>query len=129
MEEAWVITISLDEVSHLLVLFNALEYGKIEKIDFHDSFSRLSMKLKIVKEKKQPIQYALTFGSNMILLSKNWFESVVSLLIDVSLYGWSNTAHIDYDASTTAGNVTVSFYVTQLKNIGKTGDGDVSSVD
>jgi len=110
-EEVWIVSIPTDKVHELIVRFIAFEYGKIDSLCLRDVSNKLFVQLERITDKKPSPQTVLNFGGNRIPIYKEWCKAIVSMLLDVGLWGWTDTAHLDFDLSTDAGIISACFRV------------------
>ena len=78
-----------------MILLSALLYEKLPHIKFLDNEKTAT----ICNSGKG---YSLVLGGEQVVVTKNWLEAVLSVLLNVCLNGWSMTAHIDADFDTTS---------------------------
>ena len=85
-EDAWIITIDHADVPDAVILLTALGLGKINQIRLMDRTKTAVLRTD-----------SLTLADTTIPITSVWLDAVCSLLVDVCLNGWTNTAHLDAD--------------------------------
>lgn len=111
-EDAWIISISCLAVAELIIQLVALEAHKISKIKLQDVNNHLFLIIACDMDKKeQKAKYTLKLVDHTILITKAWIEVILSMLLDIILLGWSDSAHIDYEFVTNSGIITVCLVV------------------
>ena len=85
-EDAWIITIDHADVPDSVILLTALGLGKINQIRLADRTKTAVLRTD-----------SLTLADTTIPITSVWLDAVCSLLVDVCLNGWTNTAHLDAD--------------------------------
>ena len=85
-EDAWIITIDHADVPDAVILLTALGLGKIKQIRLADR-----------RESAVIRSDSLTLADTTVPITSVWLDAVCSLLVDICLKGWTNTAHLDAD--------------------------------
>ena len=85
-EDAWIITIDHADVPDSVILLTVLGLGKINQI-------RLTNRRQTAVIRS----HNLTLTDSTVAITPVWLDAVCSLLVDICLKGWTNTAHLDAD--------------------------------
>ena len=110
-EEAWILTVPSENVRDLLILLTAYKYDKIKKVNMIDSNGRLSICLDSTLDKNGNKQPIFISEGRMVTSNWTWFDTVVTMLLEVCVRGWAETSHVDYDFQTPQGDVYVNLTV------------------
>ena len=85
-EYALIITIDQADVPDAVILLTALGLGKINQIRLMDRTKTAVLRTD-----------SLTLADTTVPITSVWLDAVCSLLVDICLKGWTNTAHLDAD--------------------------------
>ena len=88
-ETAWILSIPAGSAQDAVLLLSGLLYGKVNRIQFADR-SRTAVL-------SGSDGYALTLDGRQIAVTKVWLETLLGMLLEVCLQGWTDTAHLDQD--------------------------------
>ncbi len=106
-EAAWILSIPAGNVDKLIIQLTAYKFGKQHKISFSDPQTGISITLK-----RTSTQSALEIGGASIPANEIWLDAVTAMLLDVHLNGWSDTAHLDQDFTTSRDMLSLCVNVT-----------------
>ena len=101
-EEVWIIAVPVSAVEDASVLFAALYLGRSERILFLDN--KTDQRFVLCTD-------SLTLGNRTVFATHQWLETVWAMFVDVALFGWSDTSHIDQDVADKNGSVSVTIQV------------------
>ena len=104
-ESAWIITIAVENVPETIILLTALQHGKISQIKLTDHRKTAAI-----------CNDRLLLGDFPVDISATWLEAILSMLLDIQLGGWTVTAHMDQDFTTSNGRICVCFVVAPPKS-------------
>ena len=88
-DTAWILSIPTESTQDTVLLLSGLLYGKVNRIQFADR-SRTAVL-------SASDGYALALEGRQIAVTKVWLETVLGMLLEVCLQGWTDTAHLDQD--------------------------------
>ncbi len=108
--EAWWIGIPCTDVQSVLVLLTAYTFHKVRQIRLRDCNSRQSLRLEWCAMKGCNRQ-VLALDDQQLSMDNIWLDAIISMLLDVYLSGWMDTAHIDYDFQTPESDITICIEV------------------
>lgn len=110
---AWIVSVDNLSIGELIIQFALFEHNKISVILLEDEFSkhrlRIGHKKAGPRSKDHPIN--LMIDDYPIYDVGEWLNSVLSLLFDIYINGWSLANHIDWDFYKDGKCITISFYV------------------
>ena len=93
-DEAWILSIPYSEISNAVILFSALYFCTVPKIAFQDPHRNEYISISNFKQ-----FFELHLNDSVFPVTAVWLETVLAMLLTVSLNGWSDTAHCDTEFS------------------------------
>ena len=101
-EEIWMIAVSASAAEIAAVLFAALHLGRSDKVIFLDKKTGQRLVVRTG---------SLTFGNGTISITHQWMEVIWTMFVDVDLFGWSDTFHVDQDFADKNGDITITIQI------------------
>lgn len=109
-EELWILAIPSESVKDVIVDFAAFYLEKRNSVLFADRSSACEIQIK----RGASSDCMLSLNDKTFSVTQTWLETVASMLTDVALYGWIDTAHVDQDFETGQGTIDVCVKVERM---------------
>ena len=110
-EEVWIVDIKSKDAPEMLALLLGISFNKINYFVLQDKAKKTSIQIEGNENTKNQEQVIVNLAGRRYCASKAWIDAITAILLDVILFGWNETAHLDYEFASSAGNVSVCFSI------------------
>ena len=101
-EICWIVAISSSDISQAALRLCALQAGLVTGVRFCDFRQNTNFSID---------SRCISLSGQTVFHNTVWLETVSAMFLNTSLYGWTNTAHLDESFSNQNGSISITITI------------------